>query len=65
MEAANVNASLYDIKEFFQGRDKNGKMKTGSIDAYYTELLANLKSALWDLGEIIKPKVYEYGFLSE
>ena len=65
MEAANVNASLYDIKEFFQGRDKNGKMKTVSDDAYYTELSATLKSALWDLGEVIKPKVYEYGFLNE
>ena len=63
MEAANVNASLYDIKEFFQGRDKNGKMYSSSDDNYYTELIENLKSALWNLGEQIKPKVYEYGFL--
>lgn len=63
MEDANVNASLYDIKEYFQGRDKSGKMNAASSDDYYTELMDNLKSALWDLGECIKPKVYEYGFL--
>lgn len=63
MEDANPNASLYDIKEYFQGRDKNGKMNATSTDTYYTELLNNLKSALWQLGEVIIPKVYEYGFL--
>ena len=63
MEAANPNASLYDIKEYFQGRDQKGKMNASSDDKYYTELLENLKAALWDLTEQIKPKVYEYGFL--
>ena len=63
MEDANSNASLYDIKEYFQGRDKNGKMNAASSDSFYTELMENLKAALWDLGEEIKPKVYEYGFL--
>ena len=63
MEDANVNASLYDIKEYFQGRDKSGKMNASSDDKYYTELMENLKAALWDLTEQIKPKVYEYGFL--
>ncbi len=63
MEAARVNASLYDIKDFFQGRDKNGKMNASSDDKHYTELLNNLKETLWQLGEVIIPKVYEYGFL--
>ncbi|MBR4441630.1 MAG: hypothetical protein IKS00_08790, partial [Bacteroidales bacterium] len=63
MEAAKTNASLYDIKDFFQGRDKSGKMNASSDDKHYTELMDNLKSALWQLGECIKPKVYEYGFL--
>ena len=63
MEAANPNASLYDIKEYFQGRDPKGKMNASSDDKYYTELLENLKAAFWDLTEQIKPKVYEYGFL--
>jgi hypothetical protein len=38
-------------------------MNASSDDKYYTELLENLKAALWDLTEQIKPKVYEYGFL--
>ena len=63
MEDANPNASLYDIKEYFQGRDKNGKMKATSTDTDYTELLNNMKECLWQLGEVIIPKVYEYGFL--
>lgn len=60
---ANPNASLYDIKEHFQGRNDKGKMNSTSSDARYTQLLANLKVALKALGEQIKPKVYEYGFL--
>lgn len=60
---ANPNASLYDIKEYFQGRNENGKMNASSSDPFYTELLDNLKFSLRALGEEIKPKVYEYGFL--
>ena len=63
MPDINVNASLYDIKEFFQGRDSKGKMNTKSDDKRYSELLDKLKFALKILGERIKPKVYEYGFL--
>ena len=63
MDAANPNASLYDIKEFFQGRNQNGKMNSSSDDPIYTSLLEKLKTALRVLGEQIKPKVYEYGFL--
>ena len=60
---ANPNASLYDIKEYFQGRDEKGRMKTKSDDEEYTKLLNELKAAMKALGEKIKPKVYEHGFL--
>ena len=63
MPDINVNASLYDIKEYFQGRDSKGKMNPKSDNKRYTELLDNLKFALKILGERIQPKVYEYGFL--
>ncbi|MGN8378307.1 hypothetical protein ACR9J4_07095 [Helicobacter pylori] len=63
----NANASLYDIKEFFQGRNKQGKLNspTKAKDEYYKQLYANLKDALKDLAKEIQPKVYEYGFLRE
>ena len=60
---ANVNASLYDIKEYFKGRDEKGRMKNYSDDARYNELFDNLQFAMKRLGAVIRPKVYEYGFL--
>jgi len=60
---ANPNASLYDIKEYFKGRDKNGRMKNSSDDACYNELFENLQEAMKSLGAAIQPKVYDYGFL--
>ncbi|WP_001127612.1 hypothetical protein [Helicobacter pylori] len=63
----NANASLYDIKEFFQGRNAQGKLNlpAKAKDEYYKQLYANLQDALKDLAEEIQPKVYEYGFLRE
>ncbi|GAA8655338.1 hypothetical protein Hpoki27_01330 [Helicobacter pylori] len=63
----NANASLYDIKEFFQGRNAQGKLNlpTKAKDEYYKQLYANLQDALKDLAKEIQPKVYEYGFLRE
>ncbi|WRE55948.1 nucleoside 5-triphosphatase RdgB (dHAPTP, dITP,XTP-specific) [Helicobacter pylori] len=63
----NANASLYDIKEFFQGRNAQGKLNspTKAKDEYYKQLYANLQDALKDLAREIQPKVYEYGFLRE
>ncbi|GHR58046.1 hypothetical protein VN1264_14400 [Helicobacter pylori] len=63
----NVNASLYDIKEFFQGRNAQGKLNlpTKAKDKHYKQLYANLQDALKDLAKEIQPKVYEYGFLRE
>jgi hypothetical protein len=54
-----VNASLYDIREYFQGRNEAGKMNNKSQDEKYTELIGNLQA----LAKKIEPKVYEYGFL--
>ncbi|GAA7857758.1 hypothetical protein HpMS178_14070 [Helicobacter pylori] len=61
------NASLYDIKEFFQGRNAQGKLNlpAKAKDEYYKQLYANLQDALKDLAKEIQPKVYEYGFLRE
>jgi len=59
----NVNASFYDIREHFQGRDKNGRMNPDSPDEKYTDLLAHLRECLKNLSAQIEPKVYEYGFL--
>ncbi len=61
----NVNASLYDIREYFQGRNEKGRMNSKSDDATYTKLIAELRSKLAILADKIKPKVYEYGFLKE
>jgi hypothetical protein len=59
----NVNASLYDIKEHFQGRNDTGKMKNKSDDEIYNQLIYNLKINLKKLASKIEPKVYEYEFL--
>ena len=59
----NINASLYDIREYFQGRNSAGKMNNKSTDEIYTLLIANLRDALKILSLKIQPKVYEYGFL--
>jgi len=61
----NVNASLYDIREHFQGRNDKGKMNNKSDDAIYMELITNLRSSLKVLADKIAPKVYEYGFLKK
>jgi hypothetical protein len=60
-----VNASFYDIREFFQGRKENGKMNNKSNDETYNTLIKALRDALKVLAEKIEPKVYEYGFLKE
>jgi hypothetical protein len=65
LRTAPVNASLYEIREFFKGRDEKGKMKTKAYDDRFNELDAALRSALKALAEKIQPKVYEYGFLNE
>jgi hypothetical protein len=61
----NVNASLYHIREYFQGRKAQGRMNSKSDDATYTALISELRNKLSILAEKIQPKVYEYGFLLE
>ena len=59
----NPNASYYDIRAHFQGRNDKGKMNAKSDDAEYMRLLGALKEAMEALRQQIVPKVYEYGFL--
>ena len=59
----NVNASLYDIREYFQGRNEMGKMNNKSDNETYNEFIGVLRSELKILAGKIEPKVYEYGFL--
>lgn len=61
----NVNASLYDIREHFQGRNAKGRMNSRSKDETYTKLINELRDKLNFLAKKIEPKVYEYGFLKE
>ena len=59
----NVNASLYDIREYFQGRGDKGKMNSKSTDEKYNKLIDILRQNIQLLAKKIEPKVYEYGFL--
>jgi hypothetical protein len=61
----NVNASLYDIREYFQGRNDKGKMNNKSTDEKYNELIGALRDKLKILAKKIEPKVYEYKFLKK
>jgi hypothetical protein len=61
---ADMNASLYDIREYFKKRNiDTGRLNTKSTDQNFNELDQALKDSLKNLAEMIKPKVYEYGFL--
>ena len=64
-KGANVNASLYDIREHFQGRNPKGRMNPKSQNQTYNQLISNLREKLNLLAEKITPKVYEYEFLME
>jgi hypothetical protein len=59
----NVNASLYDIREHFQGRNAAGKMNNKSEDEAYSFLIKNLRDNLKILQKTIEPKIYAYEFL--
>lgn len=61
----NVNASLYDIREYFQGRNEAGKMNNKSSDETYMNLIGNLREKIRQLADKIEPKVYEYEFLKQ
>ncbi len=59
----NVNASLYDIRAHFQGRNAAGRMHSKSDDAHYNALIGELRNQLNALASKIKPSIYAYGFL--
>ncbi|MGB0980745.1 MAG: hypothetical protein ACPGUH_01465 [Winogradskyella sp.] len=61
----NVNASYYDIRAHFQGRNAKGRMNSKSDDENYMELISELRNKLNFLADKIKPKIYEYEFLKE
>ncbi len=63
IKVGSVNASLYDIREYFQGRNPAGKMNNKSDDTKYMELIGDLRDKLKLLAKKIEPKVYECGFL--
>lgn len=62
-EGVNLNASYYDIRAYFQGRDDKGRMKNISADETYNRIISDLRLAMKELAAKIQPKVYEYGFL--
>jgi len=61
----NVNASLYDLREHFQGRNDKGRMNSKSENVRYMKLISELRNKLNFLADKIKPKIYEYEFLKE
>jgi hypothetical protein len=63
--SCNVNASLHDIREHFQGRNSKGKMNSKPDDERYGELMGSLRASLKALAKKIEPKVYEHGFLKK
>ena len=62
---SNVNASFYDIREHFQGRNALGKMNNKSEDSDYMTLIKNLRDQLKKLQKAIEPKIYIHGFLKQ
>ncbi|MDR1241083.1 MAG: hypothetical protein LBK29_04435, partial [Oscillospiraceae bacterium] len=58
-----VNASFYDIRDFFQGRNANGKMNNKSTDETYNKIIKTLRDNVKLLAQEIEPKIYKYGFL--
>ena len=61
--APNINASFYDIRAYFQGRNEKGKMNSESSDEKYTALIKDLRAKQKFLAAKIAEKVYKYGFL--
>jgi len=61
----NVNASLYDIKEYFKGRNEKGKIYHKSKDKEFNSLEKELTAKLKVLAQKIASKVYEYEFLKK
>ena len=58
-----LNASLYDIKDFFKGRKPDGTMKPTSDDNRFNDLMDCLRTAIQQLARNIQRGVYVYHFL--
>lgn len=63
MLAAEPNASFYDIRLYFQGKNEKGKMNNESTDEHYMVLIKELRNKQKLLAKQIEEKVYKYGFL--
>ncbi len=61
----NVNASLYEIREYYRGRTDKGRLMPKSADEQFQKFDDALKNALKALAEKIAPKTYRYGFLKK
>ena len=61
----NVNAGLYEIREYYRGRTDAGRLRSKSDDTQFQALDDALKSAVAALAPKIEPKIYEYGFLKK
>jgi len=64
-QRALVDASLYEIREYFKGRDEKGRVKVKATDERFNELDKELRESLKKLATKIQPKIYEYGFLKK
>ena len=61
--APDINASFYDIRLYFQGKNDKGRMNSDSSDEKYTVLIKDLRNKQKILAAKIAEKVYKYGFL--
>ncbi len=62
-QQAAANASLYDIRQHFQGYSDKGRMNNRSTNETYHQLVLPLRDQLKILAQKIIPKVYQYRFL--
>lgn len=61
----NTNATYYDIREYFQGRNDKGKMNKESMDHEYAKIVKNLRYSLKILSKKISEKAILYSFLQD
>lgn len=64
-DGVDVNASYYDIREYFQGRNSKGRMNSSSNDELYNRLLGELKQEMKTLSKKLEQFVYAYEFIKQ
>ncbi|MDR3244549.1 MAG: hypothetical protein LBT79_07345 [Elusimicrobiota bacterium] len=62
-DSQNINASLYEIREYYRGRTDKGRLCPKSSDEKFQALDDAIKDALDILADKIAGGVYRYGFL--